>query len=131
MKTQILFMSIITRECFWKISIKFINSFHKYLPTFSALDAITGIWDASIKIIIVIKKSLPSWNLYCSWYLSLGFLKSISWIWIQIIYLVVDVLESIIVGNWIRAMKATNRCIVMSNTMVRGCYLVLHRNSEK
>lgn len=48
------FMSITTRHCFWKIFIKFIDSFNKYLSTFSALDAIIGIWDISIKIITII-----------------------------------------------------------------------------
>lgn len=91
-----------------------INQVHSFIPQISVLDTIIGIWDTAIKIIIIVikeKKSLPSWNVYSSWCPSLYFFlsKIRSWVWMEILYLGVDVLEGIIAGNLIRDIKATSQ----------------------
>lgn len=81
-----IFVSITTREHFWKVYSKFINSFHKYLHMYSAPDAVVGIWDMAIKNTTITtnnnkrEKSLSSWNLHYSSCLSLGSLRSRLWI---------------------------------------------------
>lgn len=122
-----IFVSIISRDHFWKVFSKFFHSFHKYLHMYSALDAILSIWDMTIKNTTNNNNKRKNYFfmkltlLLIVWFPSEADSEKYIDTWVQIICIFFD-LEDMVVSNWIRNGKTTNQWwIFMLFIMMGDC----------